>query len=764
MRNRYSVDADRLRRTCDPATFDFKTTRELAPLDEVIGQERAVGAIEFGLQMNSAGYHIFVTGMVGSGRTTICRDIVQRHAQNLGTPDDWVLVYNFKDPYRPVTFSLPAGRAGTFSRSMAKLVTDLRRELPKTFHNKTFQDQQTAVQSPFEERQEGLFQKLRETAAQMGLAVSRTNVGYQTIALLEGQPITQEAFDALPDAQKQSIRDNIRQLQSVIESVEVENQKIQDEAQQTLEKLRREVALFVIKARLDVVRKAFGGGKAVSDYLHGVEEDILDNVEVFLPRASGKEGEDEADDGNSVRFEFKRYQVNVLSEATNLKGAPVVFEPNPTYVNLFGQIEKRIAMGQVRTDFTRVQGGALLQANGGFIIMEAEPVLTNPYVWDALKRSLQTRKLSIEDVMPDVGFGTSSLRPEPIPLQVKVILLGTYPLFELLQNNDSKFDKLFKVRADFDWEVIHTPETAELYARFIARVCGEEGLLPFSPNAVAAMVELGERLVAHQKKLSLRFGTIIGFLKEADHWARAANARRVSGKHVKRAVRERRFRYNLYEEKLRESLMDDTILLDVEGESVGQVNALAVYQMGDLSFGRPNRITAEVYLGTPGVVSIEREVELSGRTHDKGILILSGFLGRLFAQRFPLSVVISIAFEQSYGEIDGDSASSTELYAILSSLSGLPIRQGIAVTGSVDQKGRVQAIGGVNEKIEGFFEICRRRGLTGRQGVMIPRSNVQNLMLKEEVVGAVRSGRFHIYGVGAVEEGIEILTGVPAGE
>ncbi|MGD9017747.1 MAG: AAA family ATPase, partial [Desulfobacterales bacterium] len=388
----------------------------------------------------------------------------------------------------------------------------------------------------------------------------------------------------------------------------------------------------------------------------------------------------------------------------------------------------------------------------------------NPYVWDALKRSLQTRKLSIEDVMPDVGFGTSSLRPEPIPLQVKVILLGTYPLFELLQNNDSKFDKLFKVRADFDWEVIHTPETAELYARFIARVCGEEGLLPFSPNAVAAMVELGERLVAHQKKLSLRFGTIIGFLKEADHWARAANARRVSGKHVKRAVRERRFRYNLYEEKLRESLMDDTILLDVEGESVGQVNALAVYQMGDLSFGRPNRITAEVYLGTPGVVSIEREVELSGRTHDKGILILSGFLGRLFAQRFPLSVVISIAFEQSYGEIDGDSASSTELYAILSSLSGLPIRQGIAVTGSVDQKGRVQAIGGVNEKIEGFFEICRRRGLTGRQGVMIPRSNVQNLMLKEEVVGAVRSGRFHIYGVGAVEEGIEILTGVPAGE
>jgi predicted ATP-dependent protease len=446
-----------------------------------------------------------------------------------------------------------------------------------------------------------------------------------------------------------------------------------------------------------------------------------------------------------------------------VEGAPVIMEPNPSYQNLFGHIEKRASMGGVKTDFTMVQGGALLRANGGYLIMEVEALMMNPMVWEALKRALQTKVLSIEDMPSEMGYGVTSLRPEPIPLDVKVILLGSYTIFEILQNNDSKFDKIFKVRADFDYETDLTPETVQLYARFIARACREENLLPFTPQGVAAMVEYGERFVADQKKLSLRFGPIVGILKEADYWARRQNSSAVNGVHVQEAIQKRRFRYNLYEEKMRGAFEDESVLLDVQGEMIGQVNALAVYQMGDIAFGRPSRITAETFMGKPGIVSIEREADLSGRTHDKGVMILSGYLGRTFAQHVPLSVSISLTFEQSYGPVDGDSASSTELYVILSSLADLPIRQGIAVTGSVNQKGEIQAIGGVNQKVEGYFDVCRQKGLTGHQGVIIPRANLTHLMLKEEVVSAVQAGQFHVYQVGNVTEGIQILTGVPAG-
>jgi lon-related putative ATP-dependent protease len=417
----------------------------------------------------------------------------------------------------------------------------------------------------------------------------------------------------------------------------------------------------------------------------------------------------------------------------------------------------------VNTDFTLVMAGALLAANGGFLIMEIEPLLMHPYVWEALKRALQTKRLAIEDLPEESGSGTTSLKPEPIPLEVKVILLGSYEAFEALQNNDSRFNRIFRVRADFDDEVEHTPAAEERYARFVARVCREEALLPFNRRGVAAVVEFGRKHVADQRKLTLQFGRLVAVLKEADYWARRQRARVVSEAHVVRAFQEHRFRYSLYEQKVHESYRDGSILIDVAGAVVGQVNGLAVYQIGDYAFGRPVRITAATFMGRPGVINVEREADLSGRTHDKGVLILSGFLGSVFAQRHPLHLSISIAFEQSYNEIDGDSASSAELYAILSSLSGIPIRQGIAVTGSVNQKGRVQAIGGVNQKIEGFFEVCREKGLTGEQGVIMPVSNVRNLMLRREVVDAVRKRQFHVYRVSTVEEGIEILTGVRAG-
>ncbi|MGB5993325.1 MAG: ATP-binding protein, partial [Desulfobacterales bacterium] len=574
--------------------------------------------------------------------------------------------------------------------------------------------------------------------------------------------ISPEEFLALPKEKQTEIEEKISLVQSEIDATIRDINKINQSMNSQVEKLMQEVALFVVKQRIDVIRDEYKAGKDILIHLDEVQADILENVQDFIASTEAKSPM-EGLMFQAAKPSFLRYQVNVLVDQKNLKGAPVIFETNPTYQNVFGQIEKRAYMGTVTTDFTMVQAGSFLRANGGYLIMEIESILMNPFVWEALKRTLQNKLLSIEDVASGMGYGTSSIRPEPIPMEVKVILLGSYHLFHLLQNHDSKFNKIFKVRADFDNEVIKDDDTIQKYARFIARVCKEEELLPLTPKGVAAIVEYGEKYISNKHKLSIRFGPVMGVLIEADYWARKRNAKQVTDKDVTQAFTEYRFRYNLYEEKIHESYVDDTIMIDVEGDEIGQVNALAVFQIGDISFGRPSRITAETYMGKQGVVNIEREAKLSGKTHDKGVLILSGYLGRTFAQNYPLNLSISITFEQSYSGIDGDSASSTELYAITSSLSGIPIHQGIAVTGSVNQKGKIQAIGGVNQKIEGFFDVCKSKGFTGKQGVLIPRANVKNLMLKKEVVDAVKKRKFHIYQVSTVEEGIEILTGVPAG-
>jgi lon-related putative ATP-dependent protease len=519
----------------------------------------------------------------------------------------------------------------------------------------------------------------------------------------------------------------------------------------------------VVKSRLEKIRSEFKDSPGILTHLDLIEQDIVENVQYFMPPDEG-----ESKKNGIFRLpphsNLQRYQVNALTDREPAKGAPVIFETNPTYHNVMGRIEKRAYMGTVTTDFTMVKAGSLLNANGGFLIMDMESLMMHPYVWEALKRALQAKFLQIEDIAEETGFGTVSLRPAPIPLEVKVILLGSYDAFEVLQNYDHRFNKIFKVRADFDYEVERSADTVQQYARFIARVCNEENLLPFTPKGVATIVEYGEKYVSDKNKLSIRFGPLLGVLNEADYWARKNKARLITDKYVVKAFNEYRFRYNLYEEKTHESYLDNTIMIDVDGKVAGQVNALAVYQIGDFSFGRPVRITAEAFMGKDGVINIERESKLSGSTHDKGVLILSGYMGRTFAQNFPLNLSISITFEQSYGGIDGDSASSTELYAIISSLSGIPIKQEIAVTGSVNQKGQIQAIGGVNQKIEGFFEVCKANTITGTQGVMIPRANVKNLMLRKEVIDAVKKRKFHVYQVSTVEEGIEILTGVPAGK
>ncbi|MGD9066946.1 MAG: AAA family ATPase, partial [Desulfobacterales bacterium] len=741
MPKKYELKPSDLRYLFDPQVFKFKNTSTVRPLDEVIGQTRAVQAIEFGLNMDSPGYNIFVTGIEGTGKSTIVQDIVGQHAKALPPCCDWCMVNNFSDEFCPKSISVPTGQALKFKKQMGKFIEDLQNELPKAFSSESYQEKQSKLKESYADKQRTLFKKLDQSAADRQITIQKTQTGYQTIPLLDDKPMSQEAFQQLSEEQRTAIEENIRALQAETESTLREVNKINQALRDQIENLMAEVTLFVVRNRLDILKNAYKDSQDILSYLDQVQEAIVENVNEFIATDS-KSSASDMGRSSPAQSAFLRYQVNVLVDRKGQKGAPVIFETNPTYNNLFGYIEKRAVMGTLMTDFTMVQAGSLLRANGGYLLLDIEAVLKNNFVWEALKRALQNKYLHIEDMAAGMGFGTTSLRPEPIPLEVKVVLIGSYHLFQLLQNNDSKFNKIFKVRADFDHEVKRNEDTMQQYARFIARVCKEDNLLPLTPKGVAAIVAYGEKQVADKDKLSLRFGSIQGVLKEADYWARKKNARVVSDKYVQKALKEHRFRYNLYEEKVQENYVDETILIDLDGAIVGQVNALAVYQIGDLAFGRPSRITAETYLGKEGIINIERESKLSGKTHDKGVLILSGYLGRTFAQKYPLNLSASITFEQSYGGIDGDSASSTELYAILSSLSGVPIHQGIAVTGSVNQKGQVQAIGGVNHKIEGFFDVCKAKGLTGSQGVMIPKANVKNLMLKKEVIDAVKKGKF----------------------
>jgi lon-related putative ATP-dependent protease len=750
-----------LRCSCEPDTFEFKSTSEISPLDEVIGQKRAVQAIEFGMSMKSSGYNVFVTGLEGTGKSTIVKDLTNRFASELPVQDDWCMVNNFQDEYCPISISVPAGTANRFAKKMEKLIEDLKTELPKVFASESYQERETAIKKRYGDQRMELFQKTEKLAASKNIRIDKTSAGFKAIPIVDDHPMTQDEYRALSDEDKAIVEDKIESVQQEIESTLREVNKLNVAMNEEIESLIERVALFAVKGHLDILREEFKDCTSILNYLEEVRKDIVENVRHFTPT---KEAPADQALPFMPKFSFHKYKVNVLVDRRFEKGAPVIFETNPNFTNVFGLIEKRAVLGALVTDFTMIQTGSLLKANGGYLILEIESVLMNKFVWEALKRALQNKQLFIEDAPASLGFSAASLRPQPIPLDVKVILLGSYELFQTLQNYDPKFNKIFGVRADFDYEVEADSNTIQQYARFISRACRQEKLLPLTPDGVSAVVEYGKKTISHKEKLSLRFGKIMGILKEADFWAKKEDAELVSKAHVKKAISEYRFRYNLYEEKIHESYTDNTILIDVEGKTIGQVNALAVYQIGDISFGRPSRITAETYMGKEGIINIDREAKLSGKTHDKGVLILTGYLGKTFAQKFPLSVTISITFEQNYGGVDGDSASSTELYAVLSSLSGLPIRQGIAVTGSVNQKGQIQAIGGVNQKIEGFFEVCKTKGLNGRQGVMIPQSNVNNLMLKNEVVEAVKAAKFHIYQVSTIEEGIEILTGVTAGK
>lgn len=766
MLEKYRLSPAQLRCRCDGSMFAFHSTAEIPPLKGFVKQDRPVRAIRFGLDIASPGYNIYVSGLTGTGKTTVIKKFLDDIASSMPTPDDWCYVYNFRDPNSPLAFSLPAGKARMFKYEMDELVEHLKTEIPKAFESKEYERSMNALIQENQERQQSLFNQLAEKARTLGFAIELTKVGVSLVPIIHGKAITPEQYEVLDEATKKEIEKRRAELQQDINAFLRQVRDVNRESREQVNELNRRVGMYVVGTRIEGIREQFGSFAHVAPYLDDIQDHILSHLDDF----SEDSQKQESSSGSPIKLEapadpYLKYRVNILVDNTDLKGAPVIIETNPTYYNMFGRMERRAQLGTLLTDFTMIRAGACIRANGGFLVVNAHDVLLNFAVWETLKRMVKNREVRIEDLGEQYGIvPVAGMRPSPIPVDVKVIMIGTQWIYHLLYLLDEDFRKIFKVKADFNSEMHRDANALEGYASFISSRCHDEGLMHFDPSAVGQVVEYGARLVDDQKKLSARFSDLADIVREAAYWARQEGEPVVSAAHVRRAVAEKHYRSNLIEERIQELITEGTLVVEVTGTRVGQVNGLSVIDLGDIRFGRPSRITVKTFMGKSGVVDIERESKMSGRIYDKGVLILNGLLGSRYAQDVPLSLSASICFEQSYEGIDGDSASSTELYALLSSLAGVPVTQEIAVTGSVDQHGMIQPIGGVNQKIEGFFDICKARGLTGRQGVMIPKKNEQNLMLRDDVIEAVAAGSFHIYAVSTVDEGIEILTGMPAGE
>jgi len=744
-----------------PAALDglaFATTDDLASFDGILGQPRAEAALTFGLAMERDGYNLFALGADGTGRHFSVRQYVEAAAAKRPRPQDWCYVFNFEQPNRPQVLALPAGRGGELRRELAELIEAVQAALLAAFQSEEVQTRREVVEQEFRSLQEKALEALGEEARQNGLAMVRTPMGLIFAPLAGTEVVTPEAFENLPEADKARYSQLIEQLQEKLQKVLRQAPRWQAERRAKIRQLRREVTRFTIEPLLVELRRAFADLPAVLAHLDRGAADIEHNAKAFV-QEEGEEGS-----GGEGKPTLKRYQVNLLVDHREAAGAPVVSEDNPTYANLLGRIEQQAQMGNLVTDFTLIQAGALHRANGGYLLLDALQLLRQPYAWDGLKRALESRRLRIETLAQSLGLiSTTSLEPEPMPLDLKVVLTGDRALYYLLSAYDPDFSRLFKVAADFAEDLARSPASEADYARLLARLIREEQLRPFERAAIARLLEESARLAGDGERLSLHSSAMVDLLREAELLAGSAAAT-VDAQHVERAIAAQIYRADRYRERWLEEVRRGTFLFDTAGAVVGQINGLAVVQLGSFAFGHPSRITARVRLGEGEVINIEREVDLSGPFHSKGVLILTGFLGERFARQRPLALAASLVFEQSYAGIEGDSASMAELCALLSAIAGIPLFQRLAMTGSVDQRGRSQPIGGVNEKIEGFFEVCRQRGLSGDQGVIIPRTNLKHLMLRREVVSAVERGAFHIYAVDDVDDCLELLSGVAAGE
>jgi len=758
------VPVEKLRWVCDPAFFGFQSTDEISILEGSIGQQRALAAIDFGLGMANNGFNLYLAGDPGTGRSSTICSILNRRARGGDPPSDWCYVHNFAAPDAPMALSLPAGKGAELAADLRELLDYVRANIPSALESKEYETNRVSIVEQFQEKNGEIFSALEKEAGEQGFALQRTVSGLMVVPQKEGRNFTQEEYDALEQEERDRIdalgRELTEKLNDALRQVR-ENEKALRDA---LAQLDRELGLSAVGHHLNPLKEKYAGFQKILSYLESVQEDLLLNLEDFKPQAAPPQIPGLHLPKQEPTFE--RYEVNVFVENNADNGAPIVFETNPTYNNLFGRIENVMQMGGVATtNFTLIKPGALHRANGGYLIVDAREVLINPFAWESLKRCIRNSEIKIEDVLEQYRFMTVvSLKPEPIPLHAKIIMIGSFMIYYLLFYLEPDYRKFFKVKADFDSKIDRTPKIMQDYALFVAGHCRKEGLLHFDASGVAALVEHAARLVEDQERLSAQFMELSDLIREASYWAALGGAQLVDRAWVNKAIQEKTYRSNRIEERMQQYLADGTILCDTQGSVTGQINGLSVMTLADYTFGRPSRVTARISLGRAGMVNIEREVKLSGPIHDKGVLILTGYLGGKFTREMPLSFSASICFEQSYDGVEGDSASSTELYCLLSALSGIPVRQGIAVTGSVNQHGMVQPIGGVNYKVEGFYAVCKAKGLTGDQGVMIPKLNERNLMLSDEVVEAVKAGRFHIWSVSDVDQGIEILTGVAAGK
>jgi len=750
----------------DPDKVDCTTTDEMEPTDEIIGQERAQKALHFGLEIQEKGFNIYVAGLPGTGRKTAVNNFLYELARGKPKADDWVYVNNFANPYEPIAIRLPPGTAIQFKADMAAFIEGARRDLPRSFESEDAEAKRQRALSKLGEERTELMRQANESAERQGFSIQVGPTGLLIIPIVEGKPIKPEDFETLPEDAQKEILKRREVLDVELRAVFRKVREIDKKGAEVVSRLNGEIALGSIGPLLNDLKERYAANKAVLEHIENVQKDMLENLEIFLGIAqqSAEQVPPQFRQFLTKDIAFRRYEVNLVVDNGSSVGAPVVFEETPSYPNLLGRSEREVQFGVVTTDFTMIRPGSLHKANGGYLVIPVLDLFRYPFVWEGLKSALKTEKIKVEEPGDQAGFiSTRGLKPQPIPLNVKVVLIGTPEINQILHQGDQDYPSLFKVRADFDLTMDRTEVSAKKYALFICALCNKFKLKHLDNRSVAKIVEYGSRLAEDQRKLSTRFAMVADLIKEANYYAMQDGSKYITETHIQKAVEEKLYRSNLIQQKIQEYIERGTFLIETEGSAVGQINGLSVMGLGDISFGRPSRVTASVAVGREGIIDIERQSQMGGPTHTKGVLILGGYLASKFAQDKPLSLNAKLVFEQSYGGVDGDSASSTELYAILSALSGLPIKQGIAVTGSVNQKGEVQAIGGVNEKLEGFFEVCKARGFVGENGAMIPASNVQNLMLKEEVLEAAKQGKFSIYPVSTIDEGIEVLTGVPAG-
>ena len=756
---------EKLRKVCDYKSFSFESTADIPPLEGIIGQERGVNALEFGLKVNKHGYNIFIAGVPGTGRSSYTSSLVNNIAKNGEIPLEWCYLYNFDNSDQPKAVSFPAGKAIEFQKDMLKLLAKVTTEIPLALESDEYQDAKTVIMQKLQAKQNEAQAYINNISKELGFALKTAEKGLVTVPLnSEGKPMDEEEFQNLYGERKEHIEENSKKLNVLVLEAFKKLHEFEREIEQEVQKLENNSILNNIGPFFQKLAIKYSDNSLIKDHLENLKADLLKNAKEFKGKDHGSGSELFFLQENRLKNIIQKYQVNVLIDHSKTQGAPVIIEVNPTYYNLLGRVEHESHLGVLSTDFTKIKAGSLHQANGGYLILKCRDILTSPLCWDGLKRTLKTGEIQIESIGHQLGtITTSSLKPEPIPLHIKVIIIGSDHEYQLLRYYDEDFRKLFKIMVDFDVEMPRSEDHIYKLARFISDHCEKQKLRHFSKDAVARIVEYSSRLADSQDKLSTRFNELVEIIYEADVWAGLDNADLVTDKHVNKAIQEKIYRSNKYEKKLLEMMNEGQLLVELNNKVVGQVNGLAVLDTGNYTFGKPNKITVNTFLGRKGIINIEREVKMSGSVHDKGVLILSGYLGEKFGRKSPVSFSASICFEQLYSGVDGDSASSAELYALFSSLADLPIAQGIAVTGSVNQKGFIQPIGGVNQKIEGFFQVCKAQGLTGKQGVIIPAQNVVNLMLDKEVITAVKENKFHLYAVTTVEEGIEILTGVPAG-